>query len=309
VAIVGGGPGGMETARIAALRGHQPTIFERTGELGGAILCCCTAPGKNKMRWYADWLREQMKRLGVEVRYRTSPGVEDLRGYDAVVVATGGRVVRPDVPGIDAPRVVPFTDVLRCRMEACEYYDREKPPAVDCGPTVLVWGDHFAAADAVERLAADDRKVYVVTPRRAFAEWMEPCHRDVMQKRFAGGNGEGLKGKPFGQPVTVIANSTVAQIAGDGEVALLDGEFHRSTLRVDNVVLAAVEPEDGVYAGLLAAGVPAIRIGDARQVRNLRAAVTEGANAGLTFDQGLVRNANGALVSQLPTEVERGPMR
>jgi hypothetical protein len=194
-------------------------------------------------------------------------------------------------------------------MEACEYYDREKPPAVDCGPTVLVWGDHFAAADAVERLAADDRKVYVVTPRRAFAEWMEPCHRDVMQKRFAGGNGEGLQGKPFKQPVTVIANSTVTQIDADGVVALLDGEFHRSTLRVDNVVLAAVEPEDGVYAGLLAAGVPAIRIGDARQVRNLRAAVTEGANAGLTFDQGLVRNANGALVSQLPTEVERGPMR
>jgi len=57
LAVVGGGPGGMEAARIAALRGHQATIFERTGELGGAILYCCMLPGKNKMRWYADWLR------------------------------------------------------------------------------------------------------------------------------------------------------------------------------------------------------------------------------------------------------------
>ncbi|MHB8900523.1 MAG: FAD-dependent oxidoreductase [Thermoguttaceae bacterium] len=62
VAVVGGGPGGMEAARIAALRGHQVTLFEKTGELGGAILFCCTAPGKHKMRWYADWLRDQVRK-------------------------------------------------------------------------------------------------------------------------------------------------------------------------------------------------------------------------------------------------------
>jgi len=51
VAVVGGGPGGMEAARIATLRGHQATLFEQSGELGGAILYCCTVPGKKKMRW------------------------------------------------------------------------------------------------------------------------------------------------------------------------------------------------------------------------------------------------------------------
>jgi NADPH-dependent 2,4-dienoyl-CoA reductase/sulfur reductase-like enzyme len=75
VAVVGGGPGGMEAARIATLRGHQVTLFERTGELGGAILYCCTVPGKHKLRWYADWLRLQIKKLGVEVRDHASPGV------------------------------------------------------------------------------------------------------------------------------------------------------------------------------------------------------------------------------------------
>ncbi|MCP5116439.1 MAG: FAD-dependent oxidoreductase, partial [bacterium] len=106
VAIVGGGPGGMEAARIARLRGHQPTIFERTGELGGALLYCCAVPAKHKMRWYADWQRRQIKKLNVEVRYNVEPKASDLKGFDAVVLATGAKVASPDIPGIDLPVVV-----------------------------------------------------------------------------------------------------------------------------------------------------------------------------------------------------------
>lgn len=304
VAIVGGGPGGMEAARIATLRGHQATIFEKSGELGGAILSCCTVPGKHKMRWYADWLRYQIKKLGVAVRYQASPTVEELKRFDAVVLASGARVVRPDVPGIDLPLVATFEDVLRCKMTNCEFYHGGKLPPVECGETVLVWGDHFGAADAAEKLAADGKKVYVVTENPQFAAWMEPCHKDVMMKRFAGSNGEGLKGKPFPQPVTVIENTTVVEIKPGGEVTLMDHRFQKSTLQVTSVVLARLEPDEGLYRELCEAGVVAIRIGDRRRVRNLRAAVTEGANAGLTLDEHLRLNANGAMISRVPTEVQ-----
>jgi hypothetical protein len=70
------------------------------------------------------------------------------------------------------------------------------------------------------------------------------------------------------------------------------------------VVLGSVEPDDSLYEELLDAGITAIKIGDRRQVRNLRAAVTEGANAGLTLDEGLRLNANRALISRLPAEVQ-----
>jgi 2,4-dienoyl-CoA reductase-like NADH-dependent reductase (Old Yellow Enzyme family)/thioredoxin reductase len=297
VAIVGGGPGGMEAARIAALRGHRVTIFEKTGELGGAILLCCSVPGKQKMRWYADWLRRQMKNLGVCVRYNCTPQVDDLKSFGAVIVATGGRIVRPDVPGIDSPCVCTFEGVLRCTMERCEYHFPGKSSPVKCGETVLVWGDHFGAADAAEKLAADGKKVYVVTENREFAAWMEPCHRDVMFKRFGGSNGEGLKGKPFANPVTVIANSSVVDIRDNGEVTLMDNGFQKRAVRVDNLVLARVEPDDTISAPLEEAGVTVVKIGDAKRVRNLRAAVTEGANAGLVLDEGLRLNANSALFS------------
>jgi 2,4-dienoyl-CoA reductase-like NADH-dependent reductase (Old Yellow Enzyme family)/thioredoxin reductase len=303
LAVVGGGPGGMEAARIATLRGHQVTLFERTGELGGALLYTCMLPGKNKLRWYADWLRRQVAKLGVEVRLRSTPGLDELREFDAVILATGGKVAQPAIPGIDSSRVCTFEDVLRCKVEGCEYHPGDRQPPLECGQTVLVWGDHFAAADSAEKLAADGKQVYLVTENREFAQWMEPCHRDVLFKRFAGSNGEGLTSKPFPHPVTVIANTTLTEIKETGEVTLMDHRFRKSALMVDNVVLAFVVPEDSLYDQLLEAGVTVVRIGDLKRVRNLLSAVREGANAALTIDEGLALNANRALTSRHPTEV------
>jgi NADPH-dependent glutamate synthase beta subunit-like oxidoreductase len=297
VAVVGGGPGGLEAARIARLRGHQVTVLERTGELGGAILYCCGVPGKHKMRWYADWLRGQIRKLGVEVCLHTAPTVDQLRAFDAVVVATGGRVPRPQVPGIDLPHVVTFEDILRCGLETCEHYCAGKAAPAETGGTVLVWGDHFAAADSAEKLAAEGKKVLVVTENDQFAEWMEPCHRDVMLKRFACSNGEGLKGKPFAQPVTVMPRTSVVEIRPGGEVLLMNNRFEKSSWQVDTVVLAAVAADDGPYGALLETGMCVVRIGDAASVRNLRAAVTEGAQVGLTLDAGAALNANRALLA------------
>lgn len=305
VAIIGGGPGGMEAARIATLRGHQVTIFEKSGELGGAILYCCTVPAKSKMRWYADWLREQMNKLGVTVKYRTVPTVEELRNFDAIVVATGGKVARPEIPGVDLPFVVSFEDVLRCKNKTCAYYPGDKKEPVECGETVLLWGDHFGVADAAEKLGFEGKKVYVVTENREFASWMEPIHRDVMMKRFAGGNGEGLSLRGFKHPVTLILQSTVVEIKANGEVVLQDSEFRRRTIKVDTVVLGKVEPNDDLYRELLEAGLPVAKVGDAREVRNLRGAVTDGANLGLTIEKDLALNANLAFIANLPTEIRR----
>ena len=85
----------MEAARIATLRGHKVTVFEKSGELGGADSVLLFGRGKTKMRWYADWLRGQLHRLGVEVRLRAVPACGDLKAFDAVVLATGGKVEPP----------------------------------------------------------------------------------------------------------------------------------------------------------------------------------------------------------------------
>jgi len=304
VAVIGGGPAGMEAARISTLRGHKVTLFEKTGELGGAMLYCCTVSGKNKMRWYADWLRSQLKKIGVEVKYRTEPKAENLKGFDVVLLAAGGRVAKPDIPGIDLPFVTTFEDVLRCKNTKCEYYPDDKAEPVECGDNVLIWGDHFGAADTAEKLGCDGKKVTIVTENRDFAEWMEPCHRDVMIKRFACGNGEGLTSKTYENPVRIIPNSSVLEIKKDGIVVIVSSTFERSEVKVDTVVLAKVEPNDGVYESLLQAGLNVAKIGDAKKVRNVRGAVTDGANAALVIEEGVMLNANNELISNLPTGID-----
>jgi len=228
VAVVGGGPAGMEAARISALRGHK----------------------------------------------------------------------------VDLPIVVTFEDVLRCKNTNCEYYPEERGEPVECGQDVLIWGDHFGAADAAEKLGHAGKKVTIVTENQDFAEWMEPCHRDVMMKRFACGNGEGLKSKTYAHPVTIIANSSVLEIKKDGTVVIVSSEFERSTVKVDTVVLAKVESNDSVYESLLEANLNVAKIGDAKKIRNVRGAVTDGANAALVIEEGVMLNANNGLISNLPTGVE-----
>jgi hypothetical protein len=125
-----------------------------------------------------------------------------------------------------------------------------------------------------------------------------------MMNRFAGGNGEGLKTRTYAHPVTVITESTVVEIKDQGEVVIQDREFNKSTIKVDNVVLTQVKCNDDLYQELLDAGIVVAKIGDAKKVRNLRGAVTDGANIGFTLDLDLMMNANNSPIANLPTEVK-----
>ena len=200
------------------------------------------------MKWYADWIRRQAKDLGVEIKYYSEPKAGDLKKFDAVILAVGGKVSRPAITGIDLPFVATFQDVLRCTNKSCKYYpSKGKEAPVACGETVLVWGDHFGAADAVEKLGLDGKKVILVTENPAFASWMEPITWDIMMKRFAGGTGEMVKFKAFKNPVTVMTETSVEEIRKNGEVVLIDSKFNRTTMKVDNVILGSMVSDHSLY--------------------------------------------------------------
>ena len=105
VLVVGGGPGGMEAARVAALRGHQVTLVERSDRLGGTLFFAALAyPENGKL---LDYLVAQVHQLDIEVRLNTEVNdalVRDLQP-DAVVVATGAKRVAPPIPGADLKHV------------------------------------------------------------------------------------------------------------------------------------------------------------------------------------------------------------
>ena len=139
VAVVGGGPAGMEAARVATERGHAVTLFEKSAELGGAILGCCMAPGKDeKMKWYTDWIRHQIQDLKVDVRMCTTPTVADLKGYDVVVNATGASSFVPEVHGLK-DKVVAFEEAMACPKVSCEFYPKGTPGGTPGGGSRGSW--------------------------------------------------------------------------------------------------------------------------------------------------------------------------
>lgn len=310
VAVVGGGPAGMEASRVATERGHSVTLFEKTAELGGAILGCCMAPGKDeKMKWYADWVRWQLEDLKVDVRMCSSPTVDELKGYDLVVNATGASSYVPEVHGPPG-KVVPFEEAIACPKITCEFHPnhssrasrQERKPRKLEGTRVIVWGDHYAAVDTATYLASIGKEVIIVTDQKEFASRVEVIHMYVTWKRFRREEAEALSSKPYKYPVTVHQGCLIDEIR-EKDVVLVDRDFRRTVVPCDSIVTCWTRPNTGLLAGLASAGIPFVNVGDSVSPRNLHAAVREGATAGLTLEEQVVFNPNGALINQVPIDV------
>jgi 2,4-dienoyl-CoA reductase-like NADH-dependent reductase (Old Yellow Enzyme family)/thioredoxin reductase len=300
VAVVGGGPAGMEAARIATERGHTVTLFEKAGELGGALLYCCLVPGKEKMRWYLDWIRNQLLDLHIDIRLNHAPTVDELRGFDVVLNATGAISYVPDVLGM-GDTVVPFEEAMACPKVACECHPGART-LHKLGSHVLLWGDHYAAADTAAFLGSIGKQVTIVTEKREFAAECEVIHMYVLRKRFAQGDAEALTSRPFKHAVTVITNATVREVR-EGEVVIEDHDFGRTTLQVSDVVSCHTRPVVDLYGELQAAGVHVINVGDSLRPRNLYHAVKEGSAFGLAVDEHMLFNPNHAILNELPIDV------
>ncbi len=310
VAVVGGGPAGMEAARIATERGHHVTLFEKDAELGGAMLYVCMVPGKEKMRWYLDWIRDQLLDVNVDIRLNHAPTVDELRGFDLVLNATGAHSYVPEVAG-DASRVIPFEETMACPRISCACHPGGRKMH-KLGAKVLLWGDHYAATDTAAWLADIGREVTIVTENREFAAETEVIHLYVLRKRFAQGDAEVLTSRPYKHPVRVITSSTVVEIR-DGSVVIGDKDFNRTVIDADDVVTCQTRPEIALFEELRAAGIHVLNVGDSVRPRNLYHAVKEGSAFGLAVDEHLLFNPNGAILDDLPIDVlaqltrEEGP--
>ena len=135
--IVGGGIGGMETARVLKLRGHNPVIHEKSGELGGAFIAASAESYKGKLRDLLAWYRRQMTELGVEVHLNDE--VKDLSAFGnaPVIVATGA-----------TPRLLRRVPGYEKMIEACQYLR-----GTATGETVAVIGGGLTGSEIAYELA------------------------------------------------------------------------------------------------------------------------------------------------------------
>ena len=114
IAVVGSGPAGLSFSTIAALRGHDVTLFEQKDTIGGQMNMANQIPGKEEFNETIRYFRKQLELSGVRVRLNKKATAADLvsEGYDAVILASGVVPRRPEIAGIDHPKVLSYVDVL-----------------------------------------------------------------------------------------------------------------------------------------------------------------------------------------------------
>ena len=113
ILVVGGGLGGMEAARVAAIRGHAVDLYEKTDQLGGVFVAAATPDFKEDDRHLLDWYKKQMNDLMINIHLNSEVSPEQTQTYDEVFVATGANERRLDTPGFDSERVTYAIDALR----------------------------------------------------------------------------------------------------------------------------------------------------------------------------------------------------
>ncbi|AGB83267.1 NADH oxidase [Serratia rubidaea] len=237
VVVVGGGPGGMEAARVAAERGHQVTLLERGEELGGQISIAARAPQRDQMAGITRWLAMELQRLGVTVQLGTNADaatVRDLRP-DVCILATGGRPFLEQNPewGAEDGRVVSSWDILTGAVEPGKnvlIYD------TICEFTGMSTADYLTAKGALVELVTDDIKPGVGIGGTTFPTY----YRSLYEK-------------------AVIMTSDLALEAvyreGDKLVAVLENEYtgQKEERVVDQVVVEnGTRPNEELYYQLKA---------------------------------------------------------
>ena len=213
VVVVGGGPAGMEVARVTALRGHRVTLFEEDDELGGLVNLAVIPPYKGELRNIIDYYKHQLEILAVEVRLSKSflSNTINESKPDVVVLATGAREFIPHIPGISGKRVVTAVEVLK--------------GSASIGEQVVVIGGGLIGAETAELLAEKGKKVTVIEMLKVAASEVGPTTRWGLLSRLS-------------KKITMTTSTKVIEVT-KGSVIGLSQDSNKVEFPADTVVVAA----------------------------------------------------------------------
>ena len=239
IAVLGGGPAGLEAARVAALRGHDVTLFEKTTTLGGQLNIACVPPRKEEMRRAAQDLIHAVCNAGVHLcmgQTRTAEQLKDA-GFEAVINAVGPHSAAPRIPGIDSVNVADAWKVLAGEQQVYG--------------TVAVIGGGMVGCETAEYLAARGCKVSVIEMMDKIAAGESTTILPTLLENYKTYGVEQYpshKVKEFRMDAVVCENKDGAEV----------------TIPCDYIVLAmGARSNEFDAAALEAASIPVYSIGDA----------------------------------------------
>ncbi|WP_319429934.1 NAD(P)/FAD-dependent oxidoreductase [Mycobacterium sp. RTGN5] len=260
VAVIGGGPGGLEAARVAAERGHQVSLFERTAQLGGALVWASILHPENAP--FLQYLRSEIAGSTVSVELSHTVDADEIAALDpdAVIVATGATVVVPTLDGDHKPSVRsgPALNELLANADW-----------LPLGRRVIIVGGDLASIQLAEFFAAQDRFVTVLEAGRTIAPEVGLKRRTEHMDRL----------DRLAVPVHVRAE--VHRITDDG-VAFTPYGGTEKELAADSVIIAGHPEADTALFDALTDRLPGAKVhavGDCTGLGLIRKATEDGARA------------------------------
>jgi 2,4-dienoyl-CoA reductase-like NADH-dependent reductase (Old Yellow Enzyme family)/thioredoxin reductase len=279
VLVVGGGPAGMEAARVAALRGHAVTLWEQASQLGGASLLACKPPRREEFADLPRWFSGQLPKVGVKIELNRKADAKSVSAFapDVLIAATGAYVEIPEfIPGWNLPHVVTVREVL----------NEEKP----VGERVLLVGYDTQVLECAEWLAERGKKVYLIAASKVQI-WENPeaslandkngfTARHVMMGMVM----VKIEFLPFQMIKAIEPGAVIISPAGEQHPCTTHvriGGMEDKRLEIDTVVIHLRQRPLNQWLEELKGAVPEIyKIGDCLEPRQAIDAVADGAQIG-----------------------------
>ncbi|MFC1858860.1 FAD-dependent oxidoreductase [Thermodesulfobacteriota bacterium] len=256
VLVVGGGPAGLEAARVAAVRGHQVVLYEKEKELGGQFLLASLPPTKQHYRDAVDYLVEEIQDIGVEIRVGCEGVLQSVMEInpEVVVIATGAIPLIPEISGVGNKHVATYDKVLSGQIEAAQ--------------SVLVIGGGSVGMEVADFLSSQGKSVSVVE----------------MTDRFATDMGKvawfGLRRRLSAKKVELVRSCKVTMIL-DQKVEVVQGDQKKTLDGFNTVVLAVGSQPVNSLVGEIKKSIKEVYvIGDALEPRKAIDAIYEGTMIG-----------------------------
>lgn len=255
VAIIGGGPSGMEAAITLAARGFKPVIFEKTGQLGGALRLAGMPPGKDLMTDFVEFQKHELLRAEVEVKLNTEPSIEEIQALDpyAVYWAAGAEPIIPPIPGVQDAHVCTANDILNGETSFK-------------GKRAIVIGSGMTGCETAELLASQGNEVTIIEMQEQIGNGIyASILYDITQK---------LKN----YNVQVITSHKVASIESESVTVVNVKSGKPQSFSADHVVLSlGVKSHRGLLAQLEEAFPGKVRVvGDSSKAGKVSDAIREG---------------------------------